>query len=39
TFAEISPKALDSVRHFAELQAEITTFLHAHFNIRSLIPS
>ncbi|WP_432612844.1 alpha/beta fold hydrolase, partial [Mesorhizobium mediterraneum] len=39
TFAEISPKALDSVRHFAELQAEITTFLHAHFNIRSLVPS
>ncbi|RWF64061.1 MAG: alpha/beta hydrolase [Mesorhizobium sp.] len=38
-FAEISPKALDSVRHFAELQAEINTFLHAHFNIRSLIPS
>ncbi|MER8976938.1 MULTISPECIES: alpha/beta hydrolase [unclassified Mesorhizobium] len=38
TFAEISPKALDSVRHFAELQAEITTFLHAHFNIRSLVP-
>lgn len=39
TFAEISPKALDSVRHFAELQAEITSFLHAHFNIRSLVPS
>ncbi|RUU48260.1 MAG: alpha/beta hydrolase [Mesorhizobium sp.] len=39
TFAEISPKALDSVRHFAELQAEITTFLHAHFNFRSLVPS
>lgn len=38
-FAEITPKALDSVRHFAELQTEITTFLHAHFNIRSLVPS
>ncbi|TIP11790.1 alpha/beta fold hydrolase [Mesorhizobium sp.] len=38
-FAEITPKVLDSVRHFAELQAEITTFLHAHFNTRSLVPS
>ncbi|TIO09604.1 alpha/beta fold hydrolase [Mesorhizobium sp.] len=38
-FTEITPKALDSVRHFAELQAEITTFLHAHFNTRSLVPS
>ncbi|TIS93296.1 MAG: alpha/beta hydrolase, partial [Mesorhizobium sp.] len=39
TFAEIPPKALDSAGHFAELQAEITAFLHAHANIRSLIPS
>ncbi|MER8482970.1 alpha/beta hydrolase [Mesorhizobium sp. M1322] len=39
TFAEIHPKALDSARHFAELQAEITAFLHAHANFRSLIPS
>ncbi|CCV05034.1 Esterase protein [Mesorhizobium metallidurans STM 2683] len=39
TFAEIPPKALDSARHFAELQAEITDFLHAHANFRSLIPS
>ncbi|MET3581294.1 pimeloyl-ACP methyl ester carboxylesterase [Mesorhizobium robiniae] len=39
TFAEIPAKALDSARHFAELQAEITAFLHAHANFRSLIPS
>jgi pimeloyl-ACP methyl ester carboxylesterase len=39
TFAEIHPKALDSVRHFAELQAEITTFLQTHSNFRSLVPS
>ncbi|MER8828609.1 alpha/beta hydrolase [Mesorhizobium sp. M0938] len=39
TFVEIPAKALDSVRHFAELQAEITAFLHAHANFRSLIPS
>lgn len=39
TFAEIPAKALDSARHFAELQAEITDFLHAHANFRSLIPS
>jgi pimeloyl-ACP methyl ester carboxylesterase len=39
TFAEIPPKALDSARHFAEMQAEITAFLHAHANFRSLIPS
>lgn len=39
SFAEITAKALDSGRHFAELQAEITTFLHAHFNIRSLVAS
>jgi pimeloyl-ACP methyl ester carboxylesterase len=38
-FAEIPSKALDSVRHFAELQAQITAFLHTHFNIRSLVPS
>ncbi|CCV11193.1 alpha/beta hydrolase [Mesorhizobium sp. STM 4661] len=39
TFAEIPAKALDSTRHFAELQSEITDFLHAHANFRSLIPS
>ena len=39
SFAEIAAKALDSDRHFAELQAEITAFLHAHFNIRSLVAS
>ncbi|UVK38496.1 alpha/beta hydrolase [Mesorhizobium sp. AR10] len=39
TFLEIAAKALDSARHFAELQTEITTFLHAHFNIRSLVAS
>ncbi|PDQ20589.1 alpha/beta hydrolase [Mesorhizobium sanjuanii] len=39
TFAEIPAKALDSARHFAALQAEITDFLHAHANFRSLIPS
>ncbi|MER9944997.1 alpha/beta hydrolase [Mesorhizobium sp. M0092] len=38
-FVEIAAKALDGKRHFAELQAEITTFLHAHFNIRSLVAS
>jgi len=38
-FVEITPKALDSARHFAELQAAITDFLHAHANFRSLIPS
>ncbi|MCV3207708.1 alpha/beta hydrolase [Mesorhizobium sp. YC-39] len=39
TFAEIPSKALDGARHFVELQAEITAFLHAHANFRSLIPS
>ncbi|AZN96528.1 alpha/beta hydrolase [Mesorhizobium sp. M9A.F.Ca.ET.002.03.1.2] len=38
-FAEITPKALDSDGHFAELRVEIATFLHANFNIRSLVPS
>ncbi|MER9795219.1 alpha/beta fold hydrolase [Mesorhizobium sp. M0213] len=38
-FAEITPKALDSARHFTELDAEISAFLHAHSNVRSLIPS
>ena len=38
-FADIAPKALASARHFAELHAEITAFLHAHANFRSLIPS
>jgi pimeloyl-ACP methyl ester carboxylesterase len=39
SFAEITAKALDSVGHFAELQAQITAFLHAHFNTRSLVAS
>ncbi|MCP9231713.1 alpha/beta hydrolase [Mesorhizobium sp. LMG 17147] len=38
-FAEITPKALDSARHFTELDAEISAFLHAHSNVRSLVPS
>jgi pimeloyl-ACP methyl ester carboxylesterase len=38
-FAEVSPKSLDSGRHFAELHTQITSFLNAHFNIRSLLPS
>jgi len=37
SFAEITAKALDSTRHFAELQTEIATFLH--LNIRSLVAS
>jgi pimeloyl-ACP methyl ester carboxylesterase len=39
SFAEIAAKALDSNRHFAELRAEITAFLHTHFNTRSLVAS
>jgi len=39
TFVEITSKALDSNRHFAELRAEITTFLHTHFKVRSLVAS
>ena len=39
TFVEVSPKSLDSNRHFAELHTQITSFLHAHFNIRSFLPS
>jgi len=38
-FAEVSPKSLDSNRHFAELHTQITSFLHTHSNIRSLLPS
>jgi pimeloyl-ACP methyl ester carboxylesterase len=38
-FAEVSAKSLDSRRHFAELHTQITSFLHTHSNIRSLIPS
>ena len=38
-FAEVSAKSLDSRRHFAELHTQITAFLQAHFNIRSLLPS
>jgi len=38
-FADIAPKARDSAKHFSELHTQITTFLHAHANFRSLIPS
>lgn len=38
-FAEVFPKSLDGSRHLSELHAQITPFLHAHFNIRSLLPS
>ncbi|MET2826963.1 alpha/beta fold hydrolase [Mesorhizobium shangrilense] len=37
--AEVFPKSLDGSRHFSELHAQITAFLHAHLNIRSLLPS
>ena len=38
-FAEITSKAVDSARHFSELHAEISAFLQAHSNVRSLLPS
>jgi pimeloyl-ACP methyl ester carboxylesterase len=39
TFAEITPKARDSAKHFAELHEQISFFLHSHSKARSLIPS
>ncbi|WFP75819.1 alpha/beta hydrolase [Mesorhizobium sp. WSM4906] len=38
-FAEITPKARDSVKHFAELHEQISSFLQSHSNVRSPIPS
>ncbi|RWB66954.1 alpha/beta hydrolase [Mesorhizobium sp.] len=39
TFAEVTPKARDSAKHFAELHEQISLFLHSHSKARSLIPS
>ncbi|RWL44318.1 MAG: alpha/beta fold hydrolase [Mesorhizobium sp.] len=39
TFAEVTPKARDSAKHFAELHEQISFFLHSHSKARSLIPS
>ncbi|PBB16853.1 alpha/beta hydrolase [Mesorhizobium sp. WSM4313] len=39
TFAEVTPKARDSAKHFAELHEQISSFLHSHSKARSLIPS
>ncbi|TIS46927.1 MULTISPECIES: alpha/beta fold hydrolase [Mesorhizobium] len=38
-FAEITPKARDSAKHFGELHEQISSFLQSHSNTRSLIPS
>jgi pimeloyl-ACP methyl ester carboxylesterase len=38
-FAEITPKAADSQRHFSELHAQISTFLQSQSKVRSLISS
>ncbi|MDX8479696.1 alpha/beta hydrolase [Mesorhizobium sp. VK24D] len=38
-FAEITPKARDSARHFSELHTEIASFLQSHSKVRSLISS
>ena len=38
-FAEVTPKARDSAKHFGELQEQISSFLKSHSNARSLIPS
>ncbi|MDX8447603.1 alpha/beta hydrolase [Mesorhizobium sp. VK3C] len=38
-FAEITPKARDSAKHFGELHTQIATFLQSHSKVRSLIPS
>ncbi|TIW04923.1 MAG: alpha/beta hydrolase, partial [Mesorhizobium sp.] len=38
-FAEVTPKARDSAKHFAELHEQINFFLHSHSKARSLIPS
>lgn len=39
SFAEVTPKAADSKKHFNELHAQITTFLQSHSKVRSLLPS
>lgn len=39
TFAEITPKARDSVKHFGELHTQIASFLQSHSKTRSLLPS
>ena len=38
-FAEITPKAQDSAKHFSALHGQITSFLQAHSQVRSPIPS
>ncbi|RWM40817.1 alpha/beta hydrolase [Mesorhizobium sp.] len=38
-FAEVTPKARDSAKHFGELHEQISSFLQSHSNARSLIPS
>ncbi|TIT86007.1 MAG: alpha/beta hydrolase, partial [Mesorhizobium sp.] len=38
-FAEITPKARDSAKHFGELHEQISSFLQSHSNTRSLISS
>jgi len=38
-FAEITPKARDSAKHFSELHTQIANFLQSHSKVRSLIPS
>jgi pimeloyl-ACP methyl ester carboxylesterase len=38
-FAEVTPKARDSAKHFAELHQQIGSFLQSHTNARSLISS
>ncbi|TIN49958.1 MAG: alpha/beta hydrolase, partial [Mesorhizobium sp.] len=38
-FAEITPKARNSARHFIELHEQISSFLQSNSNARSLIPS
>jgi len=39
TFVEIAPKAQDSARHFSALHGQITSFLQANPQVRSLIAS
>lgn len=39
TFAEITPKARDSAKHFGELHEQISSFLQSNSNARSLIQS
>ncbi|MBZ9864807.1 alpha/beta hydrolase [Mesorhizobium sp. CA15] len=39
TFAEVTPKARDSAKHFAELHEQISFFLHSQSKVRSLLPS